>query len=405
MKRFLILVAVLIFVGLVLGAGYYFRYQGTGPEEPPDGESGEDGEIGGILPPIGGNLSTSTPAAAGEEKRSSDEAVAFYALDSRTQLLVAPDGRILKNLPAKTETLSSAPISDVGGAAFSYNGSRVVVWFGSPVVQYAVFDTATKIWQSLPANIEAVAWSPSDLRLAYFVNQGDAPGLSIWDLSSSRNLPRLALRLRFESPVLAWPAANRIMIGELPSLEQPGSLLSYDPRAGSLSVVMQDQAGLWGIWNKDATRGVVWQSDRRGGRLSLVDGAGNLLRRFSLLTLPSKCGFGEAAVSSSSSTPSASTSTLAGTATSTASGASQKNEFLFCGVPRGQEFSRALLPDDYLKRALYTSDDIFRIDFRTGEIRSISLGQKFDVENPRVFGDRLYFINRLDRKVYSLPLD
>src|SRR3989338_10356978 len=137
MKRFLILVAVLIFVGLVLGAGYYFRYQGTGPEEPPDGESGEDGGIGGILPPIGENLSTSTPAAAGEEERSSDEAAAFYALDSRTPLLVAPDGRILKNLPAKTETLSSVPISDVGGAAFSYNGSRVGGWVGLPGGQYA----------------------------------------------------------------------------------------------------------------------------------------------------------------------------------------------------------------------------------------------------------------------------
>src|SRR3989344_1593856 len=147
MKRFLILVAVVICVGLVPGAGYYFRYQGTGPEEPPDGE------IGGTLPPIGENLSTSTPAAAGEEKRSSDEAVAFYALDSRTQLLVAPDGRILKNLPAKTEPLSSAPISDVGGAAFSYNGSRVVVWFGSTVVQYAGFGTATKVWESPSADI------------------------------------------------------------------------------------------------------------------------------------------------------------------------------------------------------------------------------------------------------------
>src|SRR3989344_2887937 len=129
MKRFLILIAVLVFVGLVLGAGYYFRYQGTGPEEPLDGD---DGGIGGILPPIGENLTTSTPAAAVEEKKSSDEAVAFYVLDSRTQLLVAPAGRILRNLPAKTETLSSAPLSDACGAAFSYNGSRGVGWVGAP---------------------------------------------------------------------------------------------------------------------------------------------------------------------------------------------------------------------------------------------------------------------------------
>jgi len=79
--------------------------------------------------------------------------------------------------------------------------------------------------------------------------------------------------------------------------------------------------------------------------------------------------------------------------------------FLNCAVPRNSaQFSNSVLPDDYFKKSLTTADSFFRISLGDGSVTTISADQSktFDATNVQIAGESLFFINRLDQKLYSI---
>jgi hypothetical protein len=78
---------------------------------------------------------------------------------------------------------------------------------------------------------------------------------------------------------------------------------------------------------------------------------------------------------------------------------------LYCGVPRSSSgFSSAHLPDDYNMMALFTSDDIYKINTVTGaeQVLWSDSTQNIDTSNVKFFNNAVFFINRYDNKLYGI---
>ncbi len=78
---------------------------------------------------------------------------------------------------------------------------------------------------------------------------------------------------------------------------------------------------------------------------------------------------------------------------------------MYCAVPEDMP-SGAVLPDDYLKRAIYFKDSFYQIDTEQNSITEILAATDpfFDAVNLALTDGKLFFINRYDNNLYSLEL-
>ncbi len=65
-----------------------------------------------------------------------------------------------------------------------------------------------------------------------------------------------------------------------------------------------------------------------------------------------------------------------------------------------------ILPDDYLKRAVYFKDFIYQIDVSKNSFLEVFSASELviDAVNLRISSNKLLFINRYDSRLYSLEL-
>ena len=125
-------------------------------------------------------------------------------------------------------------------------------------------------------------------------------------------------------------------------------------------------------WNRTGQLGISWSGD-----LELIDATGRTISRLDLNTIPTKCGFSDSQI--------------------------------YCAAPSNQNsVSSSSYPDDYLKRALKSNDDLFVIPLvglSAGEFPVIRLASlESDAERIEIAGDQLLFLNRFDKNLYLLEL-
>lgn len=248
--------------------------------------------------------------------------------------------------------------------------------------------------------MESAVWSPSNYQIAYFKASADYASLFIFDASKAKSKPQELAKFRVQDVSLRWERPGQILLVEKNSASLLSAVWMYNTKSNTLTLISEG-LGLESIWSETSTHiGLVFSAARsgRGGALSLTDSSGNSLARLRLATLPRKCAFGMAEITpntsnAASSSPPAKSSPAPGV--------------LYCAVPRDtNKFSRARLPDDYAKKALFTEDDIYQVDLSQGNAVPVFTdgNQSFDASNLKVFGQNLFFVNRLDSRVYAVSL-
>ncbi|MEK7212250.1 MAG: hypothetical protein AAB686_01060 [Patescibacteria group bacterium] len=399
-KRLIYALAILLAIALIIAGGYFLRTWLAEPEAPQTGPSGVSGlPLPPGTPPAPGQLpgTPATPAVPQKLSLVADvEAVAFAIDQSGAAILVQPDGQIVRVSKNQSEVFNSSPVPNLKSVGFSWDAKMVLVAFGVDTkTQYSVFDVAKKAWSPLAIEASAYAWSPNDGRLVYYSSQGSSPGIYIINLAAAKPVPQKTLSFSAQDITLAWTTADKIIFGEQPTSYSRGSLFVFDQKTKALSPLAEDTLGLVSTWNQAVNTGLVFRSGgQSGGDLLLTNGRGGVTKELGVLTLPSKCVFG----SEPQPTPSS---------TSTPKTATTNREFLLCAVPQNRQvFSSSRLPDAYLKREVFSSDDVYKIDVQSGEVGAILVGdhQEIDVDAPRLVQNKLFFLNRLDKKVYALSL-
>ncbi len=413
MKRFLITILVVIFLTLLLGAGYVLRYPcdqkpypgilafalqyrcGTVPEAPaatgtlpaPTAGTGASGASS----PVPANTQGALPPTLAAVFQ--NPVAGFFPNADGSVNVIEENGKIAVSNAGGITPLSESQIPNLIRASFSPDGKKILAVFGAQTNPAAsIFAVDDKTWHPLPQGIQSPAWAATSSKIAYLSPAtGGAWNLTTLDAGNPKAKPQTILQLHVEDMDLAWPGADRIIVFGKSNVRVPASLINVSIKNKTVTPILDNMPGLSFLWGEKAGRVVVFKSNasERGGTLDLRDTNGNILFGLNIGTLPSKCLFDDAVVGQASSTPS-----------------TQQPGRLICAVPQDQEkFSRTRLPDDYLMQSFFTADSFYAIDLSDGAVESLNNPVvAVDATMLRRSGAKLYFINRLDKKLYALTL-
>jgi len=432
MRRFLYLFIIIAVIALVVLVGYFLRERAN---------VGETGGATGALPsapPQRFPTSTSgaqPPSAAGQPGGTlpqttflgqkfgvvaQNKVMSFFVDGQNIAVLVQPDGQIVRVVNGEVSVLSSSAITNLREASFSYDGKRILAVFGdqsSP--QASIFDILNKSWQPLSPGLKSPAWSPDDYQIVYLTSKGGAAALTTLDTANPKAKPQELAKFHLQDVSLNWPTRNKIIISDRGSAFFAGSIWSFDAKTKTPTELTDSKPGLESVWSSKWEFGLALEADFNGlgGKLSLIDGTGKTLNDLAFLTLPSKCAF-DIQIQQPQTTPTKATTSTAKNATSTKTptstvpAAPPAKKFLYCAVPQDQnKLAASQLPDDYEKRAMFTTDDFFRINLNLGAPEAGNIepvfsgsGQNLDASNLKIFNQTIFFINRLDQKLYAVSL-
>jgi len=279
--------------------------------------------------------------------------------------------------PGEEKTITTSSFGTPLKVVQNIDGSRVITAFDSGT--YALFDTAGGAWQNLGMGIEAVAFAPDGERFAYLNREGTKVSLIIDDFSKGASKLTRVASLALQDFGLLWPHPDNIMLMPKMSYRVFDRMWAFDLSTKQLSQLDAGKA-LGYVFSPDMSLGLRFESaDPSRLTTTVVDADGRRSNALPFSTLPDKCVF------------------------------DWFEPAAYCAVPYSfnKEFSLRL-PDDYYMHAVYFNDDLYKITINTdGEtftpvfnVPSVTL----DAVHLKIAGPYLFFLNRLDQKVYRLEL-
>ncbi len=325
--------------------------------------------------PVIKTISTGGPSATSGLKELSSTPVFDYWTNKKTGDIyyIANDGSLFKIDAAsgQTQSLESKATGALSFIKPSPDGSAIIAEFGYPQQPaLAIYMLATKSWQALPPGAIAAAWDPqSSNRIAYMKN-GTVNQLFYFTLNDKKS--KLISSVAAKDVDLDWIVPDFLYLTQRPSNTVPGSMWSYNLRTGAIQTLAREETGLSIKWDTASKTGLRWSFNR----LSIIDATNKTTANIDLKTLPSKCAF--------------------------------TSFKIYCAAPADQGgIASNDFPDGYLTRATSFVDDVSFV-YLTANISNLRpllyTHLDSDADRLEIQGNHLIFINRLDGKLYSLPL-
>lgn len=270
-------------------------------------------------------------------------------------------------------------IQNANSFVISPNKNRAIVSAGTNLQPlFIIFDKEKGSLGTLPAGTVSADWHPTnDSKIVYLRDRGSLSDINILNIDNKRSVTVATLAQK--DLVLEWPSPNNLYIKTRPSKKIRGSVWKFNITNKTISTII----------DKEFNLSVKWLSPNLGLKLSsknefstpvlsFIDGEGKTLANLDFITLPSKCVLGENAI--------------------------------YCAVPSNKNLKN--YPEDYMKRAKYYPDNIYRIPLINGSpeanlttsIFNAILGINYDMTQLRISDGYLYFIDRYDNKVYKMRL-
>lgn len=357
----------------------------------------EGGDVG-TTGTTGGTAGTSNSGSATSFGVVDSDQVLNYFVDANNDIFaVNTDGSIHEVINGQSSELSASSTANIISASFSYDGKKILILSGSqsdPAA--AVYTIASSTWTALPNGLVGAEWSPTNYQIAYLAPGKAGTTIGTINAASAKPTPTALATVNAQDLSLVWLSNNQMVLADKPSASVQTSILLFNTQTKAVTPLVVEESGLQSLWTTGTTStgefGLVFSGTAGGYTLQLASPTGTILEALNFLTLPSKCLF--------SNQPEAATSTTA-TSTTTVS------PVLYCGVPRNESnFSAAHLPDDYDQFALFTSDNIYKIDLTSGAATILwnDQNQNMDASDLKFANNDLFFINRYDQKLYALTL-
>ena len=312
---------------------------------------------------------TSTVASTATSSLASLEKQVFYFNQS---------GQIFRAKEGEDEMISDRFFENLQKIEANNDGLMVIVRYGSLVSpQLELFSLISKMWQPLE-KVSAAAFSPDGTKIAYLeAGAKITSNLMVRDLVGKKKQTIKIFSLTQKDFDLNWFDNNKIVLVQRPSYLYSSEFFAIDIKNKTISPFISGN-GLMLNWAKDNGEfGLKFESDIKGanGKLSLIDKNGTNRANMGFSTLPNKCSIGLAKI--------------------------------YCAIPQSYtSFQEPKLPDDYLKRAAYSTDAIYEIDINQNTFSGLygEVEPALDAEHFTPFDNQLLFVNRYDNKVYSLAL-
>jgi hypothetical protein len=311
------------------------------------------------------------PTLAGDAK-----ALKYYAKNSGRVYQIDFDGN-------SKRTISDKELIGLSDALWSPDKSKVITKITSAgVTKFSYYNYTEAKNTNLNSNIEDVVWQKNINRIfyKYYDIKTKKRTLNISDPDGA-NWKKL-VELSVPSVFAQIPGSGMLSFWNKPDAFFETSLKSIPLIGGEEKMLLRGLFGADYLWNNNGTMAIVSHADTKGGtkiQLSLVNSNGGELRNLNLPTLASKCVW------------------------------LRDNKTIYCALP-GEIPLSAIMPNDYDQEKFHTADTFWKIDTTTGEkSRIIDLNKitgKYDATD--LFLDAienmLFFINRLDGKLYRITL-
>ncbi len=286
---------------------------------------------------------------------------------------IKEDGQIFKVKDGEDEVVSAESISNLQSVKSSADGKMVLVKYGNLAnPAFSLFNVEAKVWQALP-NISAATFSPDVKKIAYF--EKTSGNLMIKDLFGAKPKTTKVLSLNQRDFGLSWILPEKILLVSRPSFDYESQIWSVDLKNKTLNSIASGH-GLIINWSADGKMGIRFRTtEARVPEISLVNDGGNTVANLDFTTLPDKCFVSQSKI--------------------------------YCAIPQmHNSVQEPLLPDDYLKRAVYFRDFIYSIDMITNSFGAVFGGQEpaIDATHLGLVNNSLIFMNRYDNKLYGLSL-
>ncbi len=268
-------------------------------------------------------------------------------------------------------------VSDQQVTAINYiletpSGEKTLVVFGNPhSPQWGIFDSIDKVWRPLPSNISSATWGRNEDELIVVKKNASNSSLGFLDLKKTPpEFKNIITSFSFKDVRLSFISPNSLFITELPSSKYVSRAWLLDIKSLSLNVLNSGENDLFFRWSQD--KSFVFGFGLRSG-FGVFEGSplsNQIPLPFS--TIPQKC----AGVFST----------------------------IYCFIP--QNSNRSFF-DDYMMNKNYSSDFLYIENSYSGNSNTYALlglnnNNPVDAKNPRVFENKLYFINKYDNFLYKI---
>lgn len=394
MTRRQILILIVLFLLVVAVIAYALIFRGAAPApvetgvpaEQPAGEiQGTTGaETGTSAAPQATTTEVRVPQTTGTGetyilKKLSDSPVVGYwaSKNSNDVYYLTNDGYVMSAKEGPDVDVLKQQVSGVIKVEGSPSGNKALVAFGGATSpQWAVFDAQDKAWRPLPSNIVSATWGTTDAGIvATMRSAGNTIALTYITLSKTPyDIKTIAKDFRLNSVTFAVKSIDELYIMERPSALAQTRVWLLNLKTSVLTQVLNPANGLTLV---PGSNGDVLFRFSSPSNFAVLNRSLGITQPFPFATLPQKCDGARTAV--------------------------------FCFIPKTDSLfnSSTSLPDDYLMKKIYSSDDLYRLDLVTGEDTLIISGDSsnapaLDAQGVRTRGTSTYFINRYDNYLYAV---
>jgi hypothetical protein len=249
-------------------------------------------------------------------------------------------------------------------------------------IQFFYYNHDTKASLPLKSNLDMVVWQNNNKILyKYFNPVTKERTLNISD-PDGKNWTKIA-NLDFKNiNIASVPLSGLISFWNQPDAFTETSFKTASMLGENKQTLFSGSFGTDYLWSGDGNRILASSSDKKGGSqisLFVMNNSGGDLKKLDVPTFTAKCVW------------------------------SKDNKTIYYALPGGIQ-DNLILPNDYLSGKIKTTDTFWKINVLTGEkTRIIDLDKitaSFDAVKMFLNSDEslLFFINRLDDKLYKITL-
>lgn len=284
----------------------------------------------------------------------------------------------------KKKILSSTELSGIINVYWSPDTSKVLSEFsgGANGSKFSLYDYSQKKGTSLSENISAVSWQNSGKMLyVYFDAARKIGSLNIAnpDGSDWHKITDVSTKDLTIAPI---PMSGLISFWNNPDSFSETILQSVSPLNMEKKDLAKGSFGTDYLWSPNGSVLLKSSVDKKGGskmQIDITNGSGGEYKNLGIPTLASKCAW------------------------------SKDSKFIYYAQPNSIP-EDTVMPNDYMENKFNTSDTFWKINLATGEkSRLINLDEiqtKYDAASLflNTSESLLFFINRIDGKLYKLTL-
>lgn len=303
--------------------------------------------------------------------------IKYYSKSNGSVYEISFDGR-------EKKTVTNNNLSSLVNILWSPQKDKVIsVFNNNGEVSRYLYNYATKHGVKLDENIDSIVWNNLGDKIIYKFydrkNKKRLISLADPDNTNWKNLAKIDFRFASLAPV---PQSSLLSFWNYPNSFEETKLQTVGISGGEPKLVFSGKFGVDYLWSPKGDKVLTSAAETKGSSkvlLAAINSNGGEYQNYNIPTLASKCAW------------------------------SNDGKTIYYALP-GSIPDGSVMPNDYIEKKFTTRDSFWKIDITTGKQERIvelnEIKEGYDAANLFLSPseDYLFFVNRIDGKLYEIEL-